>query len=503
MNLAVVIGVENYVDSKYDNLPACKNDARVINQVLGNVKQFDDILYINDESSGNDAKRSIASFVDKHKNNEVNEFVFYFSGHGERYDNDFFYLFSDFTGQRRETSGLRNSELDQWFKTISPSLCVKIVDACFSGTQYIKSEGTTEDNLKGSAMKYGLNDVYFWCSSRDNEVSFAGEHFSVFTESILNAITNFEGETRYRDLMDSVADEFSNHGRSLPIALIQGTTIDKFGYISKETHSIIHDAFGLEHDGKNSEEADCGGEKSDLISKNAFDLAIERSSELCFEEDDLKEFLDIFVEEVSEWPESIRKVYEVSVNKDVPSFAIPNSKKIGEWIESNSEKGFFAKATYEDVEYEVQEYKALPKKPRSRRLFPDLDSLRTLGLWDEDDTKYNLENVKKTKQVVEGFEYTHSANDRVLHIFLYPKFQIADPVSLYLVSVYSNKDIFVNFSYEFLDRLDWKKFSDPCCKSWKVIKANGELQSSSKEMALKLKSEVEAWIEESLLKKMG
>lgn len=161
MNLGIVIGVEKYLSDSFDNLTACKNDARIIKDVLANVKDFEEILYINEDESGTEIKRQIVDFIERHKDKEVKEFTFYFSGHGERFNDDFFYLPSDFDTRKRETTGLRNSEIDEWIKTLAPKLCVKIVDACFSGTQYIKSESTTENDLEKSAKKHGLNDIYF------------------------------------------------------------------------------------------------------------------------------------------------------------------------------------------------------------------------------------------------------------------------------------------------------------------------------------------------------
>ncbi|UCZ75964.1 caspase family protein [Dickeya zeae] len=96
MNLGIVIGVEKYKSDIYDNLAACKNDARVFKDVLGNVKDFEEILYLNNDDSGILIKRSISDFIDKYKEKEVSEFIFYFSGHGERFEDDFFYLPSDF-----------------------------------------------------------------------------------------------------------------------------------------------------------------------------------------------------------------------------------------------------------------------------------------------------------------------------------------------------------------------------------------------------------------------
>lgn len=109
MNIGIVIGVENYKSDIYDNLTACKNDAELFKDVLESVKDFEEILYLNNDDPGTLIKRNIADFIEKYKEKEISEFIFYFSGHGERFEDDFFYLPSDFDKKRRETTGLRNS----------------------------------------------------------------------------------------------------------------------------------------------------------------------------------------------------------------------------------------------------------------------------------------------------------------------------------------------------------------------------------------------------------
>jgi len=153
MNLAIVIGVEKYASKNLDDLSACKNDARVIIDVLNHVKDIEELLYINESEAGYEVKRQISDFVEKYKNHTIDELFFYFSGHGERFDDNFFYILSDFDDKKRETTGLRNSELDIWIKTLSPKLCIKVIDSCFSGTKYIKSNQDIEIDLTKSAKK--------------------------------------------------------------------------------------------------------------------------------------------------------------------------------------------------------------------------------------------------------------------------------------------------------------------------------------------------------------
>jgi hypothetical protein len=501
MNLGIVIGVEKYRSESFDDLAACKNDARVIHDVLLNVKDFEEILFINEISSGQDVKRSIADFVEKYKGKYLKELVFYFTGHGERYEDDFFYLLSDFERSKKETTGLRNSELDEWIKTLSPKLCVKIVDACYSGTQYIKSESAVENDLKKSAQKFGLNDIYFWFSSRENEASFAGSDFSKFTESILRAITKQEGDVRYREIMAYVADDFSNTGSSKPIFVTQAENIEKFGHVTPKTHQIIFEAFGIAPPKNNTEsEADIKAAPAEAPAKSIFDKAIEKSNMYCFSEDGLIEFIGNFNSAIREWNPEIEKLYAIESDNNIDCNSVPNAQKIGHWLDKNSDDNYFAKPTYDMRRYEIEEYKPLPNKPTRR--VASASMFRSLGglLAEQDNTEYKLEKVTKSESFIDGFEYTHSAEKRIIHVSFAPKIEIAYPISLYLTLIYSNKEMVITFSYESLKRVNWKNHSHPKCAEWKTIKININSKEPHLAASNQIKKDFENWLTEGLKK---
>jgi len=508
LNLAIIIGVEKYKSSSFDDLLACKNDAEVIGEVLNDVKDIKETLFINDNEAGYEVKRQISDLVEKYKGEEIDELFFYFTGHGDRYDDDFFYLLSDFDLTKRESTGLRNSEVDDWIKTLSPKLCVKVVDACFSGTQYIKSESNTESELKKSAQKYGLNDIYFWFSSRENQTSFAGKEFSRFTESILTGITEHSGDVRYREIMAYVADDFSNNGDSKPIFVTQADNIEKFGYVTNATHKIIYDAFGLDApDIEASEMAlpqknDTGANVAETISPvkkelSVFELIKVKSDEMCFSEEGLLKFIDSFNENITEWDDDLKVVYEIEAEFDLRIYSIPNRAEIGTWLDKNKSNNYFSEPTYGENTYKVEEYKALPKKTIKNTF----ERARAMGLWgDEDDTEYKLEKVTKTERYIDGFEYTHEAVNRVSKISFKPKVELAQPLSLHIVPIYSNKHIVFHVAYEVLKRSDWKSFSRPKCARWKMIQTNIDSIDAAITVSNKIQIEVKAWIE-GLLKK--
>lgn len=507
MNLGIVIGVEKYESDSFNNLAACKNDAKAIRDVISDVKEFKEILYLNGDESGVDLKRKIADFVEKYKDEDIDELVFYFSGHGERYSDDFIYLPSDFDRKKRETTGLRNSELDVWIKAISPKLCVKIVDACFSGTQYIKSESGAEIEFEKSVKKSGLNDIYFWFSSRENEVSYAGAEYSKFTESILTALLEKNGDVRYREIMDAVADDFEGKGNSRPIFITQSSNIEKFGHVTARTHSLIYKAFGFSE----GSEDEAGRMEAPAIEKvvepklSIVDLAIKKSKEICFGEADLVNFIRDFNTAISTWSIEILKLYDVSIDDSIQNYQIPNRAKLGEWLDKNREKNLFLTPTYDERSFEVEEYKALPAKPSQtiRKNFSSFAALARRSFFEDESIEYKLEKVIKKEHFVNGFEYDHNMEKRILKISFNPKIEIVDPVSIYLVPVYSNKEMIISFSYEFLRRSNWMSYSSPLCLKWNFIKSNVNLKNTALSSANQIKKEIEEWLVETIEKNIN
>lgn len=510
MNLAIIIGVEKYKSANFDNLLACKNDAKVIGDVLNDVKDIQETLYINDNEAGYEVKRKISELVEKYKGEEIDEFIFYFTGHGDRYDDDFFYLLSDFDLTKRESTGLRNSEVDDWIKTLSPKLCVKIVDACFSGTQYIKSEPNTESELKKSAQKYGLNDIYFWFSSRENQTSFAGKDFSRFTESILTGITEYNGDVRYRDIMAFVADDLSSNEDSKPIFVTQADNIEKFGHVTKATHKIIYDAFGMDLDESSTNNPSDGLQKfstetssyeeesvsSEEKEPSIFDLIKIKSDKVCFNEEKLLSFIKTFNENMLKWDEELHSIYEIVTEFDLNPYQVPNEEEIGNWLDKNKSKNYFSEPRFNTTSFEVEEYKALPEDKLKDAMS------RSLGFGlGQRKTEYKLEKVTKTKKFIDGFEYTHSSENRILKVIFKPKVELAKPLSLYIVPIYSNTHIVHHVAFEELKRNDWKSFSRPKCASWKMVKTNIDSIEDAYSVSLKIQSEVKLWIE-SLLRKI-
>ena len=83
VNLAIVIGSSEYLDVS-DNLSTVKNDFRLISNILRLSGKYTEILDILDNKNSSEVKSLISTFITKYKDIEVNEILFYFSGHGIR-----------------------------------------------------------------------------------------------------------------------------------------------------------------------------------------------------------------------------------------------------------------------------------------------------------------------------------------------------------------------------------------------------------------------------------
>lgn len=59
----------------------------------------------------------VAGIIAKYTGKEVEEIFFYVTGHGQFYDNEFYYLLSDFDKTKRKKTSLENTELDQMFRS--------------------------------------------------------------------------------------------------------------------------------------------------------------------------------------------------------------------------------------------------------------------------------------------------------------------------------------------------------------------------------------------------
>ncbi|AJI54401.1 caspase domain protein [Francisella philomiragia] len=485
MKLAIIFGVSEY--QNYTSLAACKNDAELVEKIFLKLGKFDDLCVLAGNIKGFEAKQKLTEFVNKHKDTSVDELVFYYTGHGARYDDDFFYIFSDFNEKRKEVTALRNSELDGLIRNLSPGLTVKVIDACYSGSTYIKSDDDIKPTLEKSAKENSLSNLYFLHSSSSEETSLANDLYSFFTYSFCKSVTDLDGAIRYRDIMAYVADDMSQKGYPKPTFIVQADNTEVFGEIDDDFKKYVKECLNIQDDDID-EKDDNKDEKSETKKEDDFIKEIQRKSkeEFCSKGEALKNISLIKgLLEQSNWPEQILKVFDIEVDSIEDTYSIKNKAEIGRWLNQQSKEIYFAGPTFDSETFYEEEYKKLPKKPsRATDMLGGLYSIRrSLGL--DDEHEYKLEKVEKTRRFIDGFEYTADSPYRGLQLLFKPKYQSVENYALTIVLIFSRKDLVFFVAREVLPYQSWDNIESPKCRNWKT-----------KTVLLKNESEIRCYINE-------
>ncbi|MBV7533824.1 caspase family protein [Chitinophaga sp. sic0106] len=237
MNIAIIIGVSEYQNPK-NNLPGCKNDAKLIYEILSHTEKFDPILYINNNEDSSKTKELINNFIDSHLGKKIDDLFFYYSGHGEFSNNEFYYVLSDFDFKKRNQTSLQNKDIDDLFKSLNPNLVVKVVDACQSGTTYIKENDAMAKYFRDSGT--GYHNCYFLSSSLNNQSSYQTSFISAFTESFVKAlIVSTTQDIRYKGIIDVILDDFIDNADQTPFYVIQGVLTHIFCRINTNLRNYL------------------------------------------------------------------------------------------------------------------------------------------------------------------------------------------------------------------------------------------------------------------------
>lgn len=225
IKIAIIIGNSNYDDSP--QLTACDNDLFYINQILTLSKEFNEILEIKNQNSGT-ASEQIVGFINKYKDKTIEQVLFYFTGHGYRNPDDFYFCLKNTSTTNIRTTSLSNTDIDNYLKSLKPKVAIKIIDACYSGEQYIKE--TNDDNflkLAQSKLENTFNEIYFMYSSKSNETSEATEKISAFTKIFLESIINQNDSNKiqYKYIIDYLRDHGIERLNHTPYFVTQGTNL--------------------------------------------------------------------------------------------------------------------------------------------------------------------------------------------------------------------------------------------------------------------------------------
>ena len=341
MNIGIVIGVSDY--QKVSPLPGCVADANSIKQLLELSNKCEDILYIAENTNSKDVKSRLAAFVKKHEANDIEEVIFYFSGHGLFDDDEFYYILTDYTESKIKQTSLENSELDNLLRSLSAKLTVKIVDACQAGTRYVKDPDVFRKYLQSSEQ--GFDKCYFFYSSQNNQSSYQSEIISDFTLSFLNAfIERPNQDVRYKDVMDTLSDEFSSNKKQTPFFVMQGNYTESFGHIAQDVSEALIKITTNSSDIEEKQIEDSHKTLAQLVKGEAELCSVLALSDIIsnfsFKEDVSELFkINIHKEIESEYPVSVEHVgkslngnnhdYMIDIDKEQRSRRVPKNRLLG------------------------------------------------------------------------------------------------------------------------------------------------------------------------------
>ena len=319
-HLAIVIGISEYENG--GNLSACFNDADMIYSILENTEKYKEILFLKGSVKSSSLKEKLIEFSKKYENQEIEELFFYFSGHGYANENDFYFCTTDVDTAKINSTSLQNTELDTFIRKIEPKLYIKVVDACFSGTHYIKGVDFEKEIIttifQKSIKQKAFENVYFFYSSHSNQTSKATNEISIFTDSFISCIKQAElsKSLRYKAIIDFLTDSFKEDEKQKPYFIIQGDMTETFCTITEKTMQSIN-----KDKAKQKAEEDSFKKIKALLKQHPTKEEIKQTSE---------KIQKIF-EEFKLTNSIISKEYKV-----LPEYKVfTKSKLIGEWIEKN------------------------------------------------------------------------------------------------------------------------------------------------------------------------
>lgn len=416
MKLAILIGVSEYLSQQ--NLSASKNDVKLIKSIIDLSGDYSNVLYIDSETNTRQVKNKISDFIAQNSDKEIDEVFFYFSGHGLFNGSDFYYVMSDFDGDKIKSTSLENSELDTMVKSLRPKLTVKIIDACNSGLSYIKDPGALSKYINES--KLGFSKCYFMFSSEDAQYSYADAHLSFFTKAIGRAIATTEEDTvRYKDIIDFVSDEFNGNENQSPVFVSQASFTEIFiKSVSTASKKLLDDALSI---------------KSELAleaKKQPLKELVAEDAKRYFSQEKAMGIYDSIPELMMKnfkLKGEVKDLFFLKVEPFNSYDLIPKLPLLAEWVDNNNDD-LFVKAVKERREREV-------KRPKSNI------STLLIGFGANDEENYKL--VKESYLAPVSIESLLDSHYKAISVFAEAKYPNINSAKLYVLPLLSKTKLVI------------------------------------------------------------
>ena len=471
MKVAILIGVDQY--DNYNNLPACRNDLSLMESIIVSTGQYSERLIIADSSLANSVKMKISDFLSGLHGKEIDEVFFYFTGHGDFFDDQFYYILSDFSSHQRKQTSLENSEVDNWLRSLKPKLTIKVIDACYSGVTYIKNIESINEHLEKS--KTGFQDCYFMFSSKLNQSSYQNAHLSYFTRSFICALhKKNEGNVRYKDIIDYISDDFEQTGSQTPIFITQGTYTEIFCNLTSKMSAFIDSVCGTPSD---------KDEKKDNLDNKKFDTLEEiikhDSSRYCTVEEAKTVLLKLkeYCEELS-FSSELSNLFDTQY--DFSSYdsyqPLPKEELIGRWL-SKSGTEYFANPTEDEEPYE--------------REVPDYTTPSAIF-------RGGYRTITRYRTVINGFEITSNLEYDLLRIDAIPKYPNIPPFNCTVLILFSKSRLSLFCFHTQYKEKNWSTKELVHDIKWRRSEIEYKMQDDFLNEIKKIKEEFEIYITDYL-----
>lgn len=347
MRIGILIGVSEYKNCTA--LPGCNNDISAIADVLEISKEFDDIRTFSKKVESSKIKSELSKLFSEWKGNNIEEIFFYFSGHGNFFQNEFYYLLSDFDETQRRQTSLQNSDIDNMMKSISPKMVTKVIDACQSGVSYIKGNTNVIEKYYSKTTE-SFEKCYFLHSSMTNQYSYQNDELSDFTKSFLESISiNKKPSIRYKDIIDYISDQFEKSTEQTPFFITQADHTESFLNSSPELQEVIN-----KYIKKSKIESEAT--KEEIVIYDSYIDKIKKDAELYSNQEEVEKLLQKIKDliEKTVLKTELKEVYNLKSNFEPNLRLLPKVILIGKWLEDNP-NDFFAKPEYERVSYQEED----------------------------------------------------------------------------------------------------------------------------------------------------
>lgn len=429
MRIAILIGISEF--DNCEDLKGCDNDIKAIHEIIQTSNQFDEIKIYKDRVDSSTLKAELAEFFSDLKGKTIEEVFFYFSGHGNFYNKEFYYLLSDYNEHSRKQTSLQNSEIDNLIKSIKPKMVTKIIDACQSGVSYVKGENNVEKYYNKTAESF--EKCYFMHSSLINQFSYQDDNLSDFTKSFLSSLkSTTKSNIRYKDIIDYISDEFERSTEQTPFFVTQADYTETFINSSVDINNLIDKYIPLEK----VDDAEIIKEDFTETKELSYIDKIKKEAEEFSNKEDTEDLIN----EIKDTIEGISlktdldQLYEIDYAFEYNTLHIPKTISIGAWLEDNKHN-YFAKPYYK-----ISTYKEEVAPNPFGSLLSRMQQNKT---------------VTREKKELNGFKNTFELPHSYATIKYKPKYPNIKQFAIFITYLVSKKDIKIFYGFTDYNEGNW------------------------------------------------